>query len=141
MIRIKELIQALEMTQVEFAKEFGLTKSGISEIVAGRTKSLPHSVQIRLYKEFNINPTWLLTGEGEMFLEKKEKSSPNQNVEIGDNSFGNNVQQNTGEFTMHIGKTNSDNRKKKKDDLISLEGLTAKQKDFVINLINSYKEK
>lgn len=68
MPRLKELIQALGMSQVEFAKNLGIAKSTVSDVINGRLKDLPNPVQLKLYREYNVNLNWLLTGEGGMFL-------------------------------------------------------------------------
>lgn len=68
--RIKKTREELDLTQQEFAEKIGLTASNISKVERNiseiSSKYLVHIVTI-----FNINSTWLLTGEGEMY-EKKE---------------------------------------------------------------------
>ena len=72
--RIKELRNTLKKSQEEFGKYLGLSKSGISEIEAGRRNvTEQHIIMLKNCKEFNINETWLRTGNGEMFLEKSKE--------------------------------------------------------------------
>ena len=69
--RFKKIIKILGLTNVEFAESLGLTKAAVSEIIHGRVKK-PSGPLLELLKiKFNINPTWLLTGEGDMFLPGK----------------------------------------------------------------------
>lgn len=64
--RIKELRQALKLTQKEFAERVGIGQSAITWYEKGEREPLP-SILKNIYQEFNVNETWLRTGEGEMF--------------------------------------------------------------------------
>lgn len=67
--RIKELRKALKKSQEDFGKILGLSKSGISEIEAGRRNvTEQHIIMLKNCSDFNVNEAWLRTGEGEMFL-------------------------------------------------------------------------
>lgn len=67
--RIKELRKSLKKSQEDFGKILGLSKSGISEIEAGRRNvTEQHIIMLKNCSEFNVNESWLRTGEGEMFL-------------------------------------------------------------------------
>ena len=67
--RIKELRKALKKSQEDFGKILGLSKSGISEIEAGRRNvTEQHIIMLKNCSDFNVNEKWLRTGEGEMFL-------------------------------------------------------------------------
>ena len=65
--RIKKLRKTLGLSQQEFAERIGVKGGSISlyEIDA-REPSKRNKVGI--LKEFHVNPVWLDTGEGEMFL-------------------------------------------------------------------------
>jgi transcriptional regulator with XRE-family HTH domain len=64
--RIGKLRKALDLTKKDFAKRIGLTKNFISLIETGdRTPS--ERTLLTICHEFNVNETWLRTGEGEMF--------------------------------------------------------------------------
>lgn len=68
-IRIKKLRKELDLSQEEFGKLLGLSKSGVSEIEAGRRNvTEQHIFMLKNYKEKPISEKWLRTGEGEMFL-------------------------------------------------------------------------
>ena len=69
--RMKLLRTTLKMSQEEFGKLLGITKSGVSEIESGRRKvTEQHLIMLHNHK---INDHWIRTGEGEMF--KKQLSN------------------------------------------------------------------
>ena len=70
--RIKILRSHFGMTQEEFGKKLGVSRDVIGNIEYDRLKrpDQKESLYRLICKEFNVNETWLRTGEGEMF--KKE---------------------------------------------------------------------
>ena len=62
--RIRQIRKALDLTQQEFADRIGLNSIANYEI--GRNVPID-AVIISICREFNVNETWLRTGEGEMF--------------------------------------------------------------------------
>lgn len=67
--RLKQLRQELGLNQEEFAKELKIGRSTIANYEAG-TRAPVSSVISLICKNWNVNETWLSTGEGEMFLEE-----------------------------------------------------------------------
>ncbi|WP_051539938.1 helix-turn-helix domain-containing protein [Clostridium ihumii] len=69
--RIKKVRTDNKLTQSEFAKHLGVTRSVISNIELNRlAKPEQKNSLIKLIsKEFNINEQWLLDGIGQMFIE------------------------------------------------------------------------
>lgn len=66
--RIKELRNALNLTQQAFADRIGTARGNIACYEVG--KNTPSDAVITLIcREFNVNEEWLRTGEGEMFKE------------------------------------------------------------------------
>lgn len=66
-IRIKELRKELSMSQVEFAKNLGVTNAHISKIEKGGT--VPSDALIKLIsKEYQVNENWLKTGTEPIFI-------------------------------------------------------------------------
>lgn len=63
-----KLLEKLKLTQKEFAKQLGVSSSTVTEVIQGRTKSFNYEVLVKIKELYNVNLTWLLTGEGEMFL-------------------------------------------------------------------------
>lgn len=68
--RFKELRKNLNMTQSEIGSIIGITKSTVSLIESGKQNLTDRNMQT-LTKELDVNPIWLKTGEGEMFLSIK----------------------------------------------------------------------
>lgn len=66
--RIKELRKELGLTQTEFAERIGSAQNTITGYETGRR--VPSSQVITLIaRTFDVNETWLRTGEGAMFNE------------------------------------------------------------------------
>ena len=73
--RLKFLITRLGLSQKEFAKSVGVSSSNISDIFSQRIKKIsPTLIELLKYK-YNINPHWLLEGNGEMFVEVRKNSN------------------------------------------------------------------
>ena len=70
--RIKKLREALNLTQVAFAEKLGRSKRSIQEWESGRSE--PSERILRLIEQtFNVNPSWLREGKGEMFKPKPQE--------------------------------------------------------------------
>ncbi|WP_092370335.1 helix-turn-helix domain-containing protein [Enterocloster lavalensis] len=64
--RIRKLRRTLDLTQQEFADKIGVKRNTVATYELGR--SVPSEAGISLMcREFNVNETWLRTGDGEMF--------------------------------------------------------------------------
>lgn len=61
--RIKKLRKALDLTQQEFADRIGISRGNIATYET-REGSPGNSVINLICREFNVNETWLRTGEG-----------------------------------------------------------------------------
>jgi len=72
-IRIKKLRKFLDLTQQEFADRIGIKRNTLANYEVGRNEPIDAVVNL-ICREFNVNETWLRTGEGEMF-KKKEPGS------------------------------------------------------------------
>lgn len=66
--RIRELRKALGMNQTEFGSRIGLKQTSIAGYESGARTPLD-AVITSICREFNVNETWLRTGEGDMFNE------------------------------------------------------------------------
>lgn len=67
--RIKAVRKALDLTQQEFGDRLGVKRNTIATYETG--KSSPSDAAVSLIcREFNVNESWLRTGEGEMFIPK-----------------------------------------------------------------------
>lgn len=60
--RIKELRQSLHMSQEEFGKTIGLSKSGISNIESGARSVRDAHIKL-ICSSFNVSENWLRTGK------------------------------------------------------------------------------
>lgn len=65
--RVKMLREYLAISQAEFAKKIGVTAGAISQIENGGGVS--SELLSVVCDKYNVNPQWLLSGKGEMFLE------------------------------------------------------------------------
>lgn len=72
--RIKLLRKELKLSQEEFGKKIGITKSSISLYEKNAITPTEQSLK-SICREFNVDYFWLTEGTGEMF-EKIKKESP-----------------------------------------------------------------
>ena len=66
--RIRDLRKSLRMTQQEFAAKIGASRNSIASYETGARVPLD-SVLTLIARTFNVNETWVRTGEGAMFNE------------------------------------------------------------------------
>lgn len=66
--RIKQIRKAEHLTQQEFADRIGASRGSIASYEIG-TRTPLDSVITLIARTFNVNETWLRTGEGQMFRE------------------------------------------------------------------------
>ncbi len=64
--RIKKIREAIGLTQEDFGKRIGSARNTIANYENGN-RNPSNSVLLSICREFNVNETWLRTGEGEMF--------------------------------------------------------------------------
>lgn len=69
----KRIIDMIELkTGKTISKEVGCRPQFISDLKSGKSKNPNADFCLKLIDKFQLNPDWLLTGEGEMYREKKE---------------------------------------------------------------------
>lgn len=78
--RLKQIIKALNLTQQNVSDSIGISRPYVSQLISGKYE-LTKTIALALKAEFNVNPTWLLTGEGEMFLPHPPAPSPEREGE------------------------------------------------------------
>lgn len=66
--RIKKIRKALDLTQQKFADQLGVKRNTVGQWECG-INAVTNQVINSICREFNVNETWLRTGEGEMFIE------------------------------------------------------------------------
>ncbi|WP_243688214.1 helix-turn-helix domain-containing protein [Geotalea toluenoxydans] len=75
-LRIKEIRQAKDMTQKEFADSLGIVQGFLSGVERGK-KNVSDTLIIALCHSYGINKEWLKTGHGEKFRELQiERHAP-----------------------------------------------------------------
>ena len=68
-VRFTAFRESLGLAQTEFAKQSKISQADISNIERGDRQPSKANI-IRLVQTFNLNASWLLTGEGEPFLQE-----------------------------------------------------------------------
>lgn len=69
LVRQTVRVDRKKMSQEAFGEQLGVTRDTIANLESGRVEQ-PSDLFIKhLCAEFNVNETWLRTGEGEMFIE------------------------------------------------------------------------
>lgn len=71
--RIKEFRKVNNLTQAEFAEKIGLKQAVIGMYENGTRNIIDRNISL-ISEKFNINETWLRTGEGEMLNESKDST-------------------------------------------------------------------
>lgn len=61
--RVRRMMQATGITQIELAERTGLTQGGIGHIVTGRTKMVGAEIIFKLADALQCDARWLATGE------------------------------------------------------------------------------
>lgn len=64
--RIRELRKILDLNQTEFGTRIGIKQGSVAAYESGARTPMD-TVILSICREFNVNETWLRTGEGEMF--------------------------------------------------------------------------
>ena len=67
-LRISTVISELGLTRTDFGKRINLSQGFISKLCSGVSEPSDRTIW-DICREFNVNETWLRTGEGEMFME------------------------------------------------------------------------
>lgn len=70
--RIDALIKALGLNQTKFAERINVSRSYVSQMCIGNKIPADRTIS-DICREFDVNETWLRTGEGEMFIEKSRE--------------------------------------------------------------------
>lgn len=66
--RVKELRKALNLTQQDFAKSIGISRSNVAGIESGAVNLTDRNIA-QICSKHKANEEWIRTGTGEMFLE------------------------------------------------------------------------
>ncbi len=74
--RIRQVMEHVELTPSFFADEIGVQRSSVSHILSGRNKPSLDLVTRLLNRFPEINPVWMITGNGEMVQLNLFEESP-----------------------------------------------------------------
>ncbi len=79
--RIKQvrLHPKINLSQEAFGKSLGVTGAAISRVESG-TRNASEQIILGICREFNVNETWLRTGEGEMFIKIPRNEALEQQI-------------------------------------------------------------
>ncbi len=80
-LRLKEAREALGLKQRELAKSLSMYPSSYNQIESGRNNVSPRVLAL-LRLLWDINDRWLVTGEGNMFLPKKESKEDSSELRL-----------------------------------------------------------
>jgi len=72
--RLMEFLKSHNMTSTRLADEIGVQRSSISHILSGRNKPSYDFIHKFLQYYKDINPKWLILGEGMMYTKEKQTS-------------------------------------------------------------------
>lgn len=89
--RLELVVKHYNKNLTRFCSEHGFSKSTVSNYVRGR--KMDSEFIETLYHKLKVNPTWLLTGEGEMFINSGSNSQThgsNSPIVNGDGNLVNN---------------------------------------------------
>ena len=81
--RLERLMEALNITQTSRAQILGICQGYVSQL-AGGSRNISRRVLHFIAKNYpDVNIHWLMTGDGNMFFEKKEEVAPVPGVLTG----------------------------------------------------------
>ena len=66
--RLKEIRLKKGLSQDEFSKKLGISRSHVAGLEGGR-KTLTERLLNDISREYNVNKQWLISGDGEMFID------------------------------------------------------------------------
>jgi transcriptional regulator with XRE-family HTH domain len=91
--RIKELLNAKQISPSELADSIGVQRSNVSHVINGRNKPSFQFIEKLLHFYPTLSAKWLILGEGPMFeednLAKESKSEPDLFTELPISSIAN----------------------------------------------------
>lgn len=71
--RIKQIRKENRMTLEQFGNILGVTKVAISNIENGK-RNVTEQMRKSICREFNVDPIWLTTGEGDKYIDQAVES-------------------------------------------------------------------
>lgn len=74
--RIRKILQEYGLTSTNLADKIGVQRSSISHLLSGRNKPGFDFIHKLLKNYPDINPHWLIMGEGSMYISEKRPTLP-----------------------------------------------------------------
>lgn len=74
--RIQYALDLRGMKQIDLARKLNLSRSAISQIIAGKTKNFSAENALKMSKCLDINPYWLVLGEGKPEISSSGTPTP-----------------------------------------------------------------
>ncbi len=71
--RIRILRKELNLTLTQFSKKLGITHAALSNIENGK-RNVTEQMRKSICREFNVDPIWLTTGEGDKYIDQSVES-------------------------------------------------------------------
>ncbi len=84
--RIKLVLSDSKLTQVEFAKRIGISRTGLQKLISGENNPREQTIRA-ICSEFKVRRDWLETGEGEMRIVPSSDDEIVDEVLAGDDEF------------------------------------------------------
>lgn len=72
--RISLVIKERKITKTEFAKRLNVSQAFVSQMCSGAARPSDRTIS-DICREFNVNPDWLRTGDGPMFMPTPEEDT------------------------------------------------------------------
>lgn len=86
--RISRIIKSKKISASQFADEIGVQRSSVSHVLSGRNKPSLDFVTKIINAYRDIDPNWLLTGSGQMYVEETSNSDLVREVDKMDADAG-----------------------------------------------------
>lgn len=88
--RLAQIRAALGISQEEMGRRIGVSRFCISNYEAG-TRGINERAARQICQEFGVDPGWLATGEGQMFVEENDVLETIDRVMSGEDEFAKRV--------------------------------------------------
>lgn len=141
--RLKLYRETLKLNQKEFASKLGIKQESLSRYESGN-QSMPDEIKLKLSEDISID--WLITGKGEMFIDKNSNVPPREHLENEKNANANSYleTQDNNFYSKYLLEDSTDENSPKEVDLIKINNIIAREKETAIlipEVFNIYREK
>ena len=143
--RIKDIRVNLSISQSDMANILGTNQKTLSRYENNLTFP-PVDILEKLAEKYNFNLHWLITGKGEMFIDKNSNVPPREHLENEKNANANSYleTQDNNFYSKYLLEDSTDENSPKEVDLIKIDNIIAREKETAIlipEVFNIYREK